>query len=460
MTSGMRRALAVAITFLMVSSAGATLAAPQPANLYVPEVPADMSRVDMYLLTVGVGDELSARFGHTGLRILDRSNGTDVVFNWGKFSFSDPLFAWKFFRGALVYSMGVRTFKGELAFQAEDGRRVVQQALQLTSRQKRRLMEKVAWNAVPANRDFAYQYWFKNCATIPRDYLDEVLDGQVRVKYFAAATERRFRDFVRRNLAKVPFAVPVLDVLMNGNIDRPITAWEEMFLPETLAARLTAMPSIDDEGNPVPGTALLGPPEVLVDRPEFYEAPFDDYLAAIVPIWLPLLGALGLWASRRKTGETPSLAYRLLGLATLWWALVFGILGATLLLNWAFSGHPDGWHNPLLFVFWPMDLLAVPLGWRLLRSGAPVKDRWPFVGALRMAAIGHAACAALLIGLALAGLVTQDVWRPVAYAMPTTLFLLVTLWSVALRKREVPAQSVAARTSLAPRRIRGRAAVR
>lgn len=447
---------------MSLSARAAEAKSKEPPHYYIPDVPADMSRVEFYLLTVGLGDDLAGRFGHTGLRIFDPESRMDVVFNWGKFVFDDAGFAWKFFRGSLVYSLGVRTFKGEVEHQQAAQRRLIQQHMNLTTAQKRHLMEKIAWNAIPANRDFPYQYWFKNCATIPRDYLDETLSGQLSAKFVDKKTERRFRDYVRENLAAIPFVVPLLDVLMNGNIDRPITMWEEMFLPAKLQTYLSSMPSVNDDGQLVSGTSLLGKEEVLLDFEESYAAPFNDYVAAVFPIVAPLLIAfLAMWfASRRK--PVPAIApwiYRSIGFATLSWGMLFGFLGLTLLFNWGFSGHPDGWRNPNLLLFWPIDGLLVPLGWRLLRSGGPVKDRWPVVGAFKIFVVGHLMSVVVLIFCAGAGVVTQDIWRVVIWGGLTTALLFTGLLKVGFRA-SVPAPTHAsARTmtgSARPRQRRSR----
>ena len=34
-------------------------------------------------------------------------SATDLSFNWGIFDFSDPLFAWKFYRGDLNYALAI-----------------------------------------------------------------------------------------------------------------------------------------------------------------------------------------------------------------------------------------------------------------------------------------------------------------------------------------------------------------
>lgn len=389
-------------------STGAFAAATVPADrarYYVPEVPADIGQVDFYLMTVGVGEEVANRFGHTGIRVVDPASKTDLVYNWGKFYFDQSGFLWKFYRGSLTYSMGIRTFQADVMRHMTDERRLVMDKLNLTTNQKRRLFEKIAWNSLPENRDFEYQYWFKNCATIPRDYLDEVLEGQVRAKFYTAKIEPVYRDYVRGNLARTPFVAPLLDVMMNGNIDRPITAWDEMFLPHYLREQLAQMPTIDDEGNPVPGTHLLSDTKVLLDHAEPFERPFNDYAALMAPTALGLLGALVMYSRKRQKAF-----YRCLGVATAYWGLFAGILGVALATNWLFSGHPDGWHNANLLLFWPLDLVLIPLGLKFFRTGTSARDRWPVLNAARFYCFLHFVAFAAWVLFAGIGVVSQNVW--------------------------------------------------
>ncbi len=396
----------IMIALLVSTGAFAADTVPSERNrYYVPEVPSNIGQVDFYLMTVGVGEEVANRFGHTGIRVVDPASKTDLVYNWGKFYFDQSGFLWKFYRGSLTYSMGIRTFQADVMRHMTDERRLVMDKLNLTTNQKRRLFEKIAWNSLPENRDFEYQYWFKNCATIPRDYLDEVLEGQVRAKFFAAKIEPVYRDYVRGNLARTPFVAPLLDVMMNGNIDRPITAWDEMFLPTYLREQLLQMPTIDDEGNPVPGTHLLTETKVILDYAEPFERPFNDYAALMAPTALGLLGGLVMYARKRQKAF-----YRFLGGATLYWGLFAGIIGVTLALNWLFSGHPDGWHNANLLLFWPLDLALIPLGFRLLRTGTSTRDRWPVPNSARLYLALHFAGFVVWVALAGLGVIQQNVW--------------------------------------------------
>lgn len=387
------------------------------SRYYVPEVPADLSWVDFYLLTAGLGSQLHERFGHTGIRVHDRLHDRDVVFNWGKFSFHEPLFALKFYRGSLTYSMGVRTLTNEVAIFMATGRRLVQERINLTLAQKRALLTQIAWNARPENRDFAYQYWFKNCATIPRDYIDQVLAGQLRAATAAVRAKAVFRDYVRNNLQAIPFVAPGLDVVMNANIDRPISLWEEMFLPEKLRETLLTMPQVDDAGRLVPGTRLLTDTTVLVEAYDDLSPALPDYMLMALFGLVPLTVAALAWRCKRRLW-----AYRALGALGMSWGALSGFLGAALLINWLASGHPDTWHNANLLLFFPVDWLYARWGLAVWRARGPIKDRMIFRHSGRLLCILHlAAFLVLLAGLA-SGVLEQNLGRILTwFAVPAAL---------------------------------------
>jgi hypothetical protein len=397
---------------------------------YVPEVPADVSGVDFYLMTVGVGDDLAARYGHTGIRIVNPVDKTDVVFNWGKFYFDDPMFAVNFYKGDLTYSMGVRSYQRDIEHHEADRRAILQEKINLNSRQKRKLFEKIAWNARPENRDFKYQYWYKNCSTIPRDYLDEVMEGQIRAKFYRQPAGKTFRQYVRSNLSLTPGMIPVLDTIMNSRIDRPISKWEEMFLPGKLREHLLTMNSVDADGNLVPGVPLLSQSEVLRSYPEHFRNFKVDYWLFAGFVWVYLAAAV----VRLQRGQTaggspgPDTGMRLLGAALTVFGIVSGFIGTAMLLNWLLSGHEDIWHNANLLLFTPFDWIFAVIGFRMLKSGVAVKDRFPFVRAGTGLAWLHV-ISFVVLGLARAGgLVEQNVNAVMLWlGLPVVVLNLLTL---------------------------------
>lgn len=387
------------------------------SRYYVPDVPADLNGVDFYLLTAGLGSQLHERFGHTGIRIHDRIHDRDVVFNWGKFSFQEPFFALKFYRGALTYSMGVRTLASEVAIFMATGRRLVQERINLTLAQKRALLTQIAWNARPENRDFAYQYWFKNCATIPRDYIDQVLSGQLRAATSGVRANAVFRDYVRNNLQAIPFVAPGLDVVMNSNIDRPISLWEEMFLPAKLRETLLTMPQVDDHGTIIPGSKLLTDTTVLVEAYDDLTPALPDYLILALLGLLPAsIAALG-WSFKRRV-----LAMRGMAAMGISWGFLSGFVGLAMVVNWLASGHPDTWHNANLLLFFPLDWLYVRWGLAIWRTKARIKDRLMFRHSGRWLCLLHLLGLVVLLAGVASGVITQDAVRVLLwFAAPTAL---------------------------------------
>src|SRR6187455_3238238 len=70
-----------------------------------------LSHLRFSLLTVGVGDEIYASFGHTGIRVIDSANGKDIVCNWGTFDGFQEDFEMKFMRGKLLYYASSETYQ-------------------------------------------------------------------------------------------------------------------------------------------------------------------------------------------------------------------------------------------------------------------------------------------------------------------------------------------------------------
>src|ERR1700674_4231068 len=71
----------------------------------------DSCSMEISLLTCSPGNELYSLFGHTAIRIRDPRRGMDIVYNYGTFDDSDPLFYFYFTRGIMLYSLSATTFK-------------------------------------------------------------------------------------------------------------------------------------------------------------------------------------------------------------------------------------------------------------------------------------------------------------------------------------------------------------
>ncbi|MEQ9208482.1 MAG: DUF4105 domain-containing protein, partial [Pseudomonadales bacterium] len=128
-------------------------------------------------------------------------------------------------------------------------RTVWQDRINLTNPQKAMLYRRLMWNLEPANITYPYQYYFDNCTTRVRDYLDEALSGKLS-NTFDGVTAQTFREQVHSYYESNFLIRFSLDILMNSNIDRPVSEWENMYLPLQLRRQLYEVRSdVAENGN-------------------------------------------------------------------------------------------------------------------------------------------------------------------------------------------------------------------
>jgi hypothetical protein len=156
----------------------ATLSAPLAAQ--TPSTPEPGSQLTVYLLTMGPGDQVWEKFGHNAIWIHDELNHTDIAYHWGLFDFADKDFIPRFVQGRMRYSMGAFDMNETIDAYRRANRTVWAQQLNLTPPQRQHLAEFVAWNVLPENRYYHYDYFRDNCSTRVRDALDGALGGIVK----------------------------------------------------------------------------------------------------------------------------------------------------------------------------------------------------------------------------------------------------------------------------------------
>ena len=88
--------------------------------------------IRLSLLTCAPGEEIYSLFGHTAIRYENPSQGIDIVFNYGLFSFNTPNFIFRFSLGETDYQLGATDYERFAAEYAFFGRSVWQQTLNLT----------------------------------------------------------------------------------------------------------------------------------------------------------------------------------------------------------------------------------------------------------------------------------------------------------------------------------------
>ena len=195
---------------------------------------AQSDSVEISLLTCAPHHEVYALYGHTAIRIRDSHTGTDVAVNYGIFNFNKPHFVLKFIFGLTDYEMGIVPFDYFRQEYAAEGRQVVEQVLDLTPDEKRRVMEAVAINAMPENKEYRYNFFYDNCTTRARDMIVNHLQGHVDYAEAKSAEPVSFRAMTHRYNENRRWSRFGNDLLLGIKADRKTTVGERQFLPEQL----------------------------------------------------------------------------------------------------------------------------------------------------------------------------------------------------------------------------------
>lgn len=209
------------------------------------------------LLTCWPGAEVYELCGHEAVRIKGES--FDSVWNYGAFDFQQPNFIYRFVKGETDYMVvGYPTFLFMNEYRSQ-GRKVVEQKLNLTQAEAAKLRAMLQENALPQNCTYRYNYVKDNCATRITSMLDKASDR--RIVYPDSVKYGTFRNAMRHYHRNYPWYQFGIDLALGSGIDYPITGREEMFIPLEMMEK-TAGAHFED------GEPLARPAEVLYEGTE------------------------------------------------------------------------------------------------------------------------------------------------------------------------------------------------
>lgn len=343
------RTAAVAAAALALAPAAAR------AQPFAPPAAGDTT-LRIILLTMGPGDEVWEKFGHNAVWVHDPGRGSDLAYNYGMFDFRQQNFLLNFARGRMLYWM-----EGFDAYLTLDhyrtlNRSVWAQELNLTPAQAAYVRDFLEWNARPENRFYRYDYYRDNCSTRVRDIVDRVTGGALKAATANAPSGVSYRWHTRRLVAGGAASVPMYTILEGGlgpAADRPISRWDEMFLPMRLRDQVAALKIRDARGNVVP---LVRREQTLFTavRPAERTGPphwlFGYLLAGVL-----YGGAIALLAAAVRRSVAARVGFTVL---TVPWLVFAGVGGVILLGLWGLTDHAIAYRNLNLFQLSP---LAVPL---------------------------------------------------------------------------------------------------
>ena len=340
------------------------------------------------LLTAAPGTAVYELFGHTGIRLVfdevsPRTGDTlrcDLVFNYGLFDFEAPHFLYRFTKGETDYSIGASTYDAFVRSYTLRGSAVYELPLNLRAGEARRLLEALRTNMQPQNRVYRYNFLYDNCATRPRDKIEEALDcGIVYDK--SDTTAATFRRLIHECTARHAWLTFGIDLALGAPLDRPTTYREQMFLPAVLADDLAHAYTTDENGE----ERFIGAPvvthEAQVGRAEYAPTPFTP----VIVFWAAL-GIVMLVSAieYRKGRHLRALDYVIFGLYGLFGCVLFFLIfisihPATSPNYSALWCHPLWWFAALCEAFVPHRRITAQAMSLLLLATAAFFIAAPFV---------------------------------------------------------------------------------
>jgi Domain of unknown function (DUF4105) len=317
---------------------------------------AEGDSLQVYLLTIGQGDEVWERFGHNAIGIRDLRAHTDIAYNWGLFDFQQPGFVAKFVRGDMLYWMAGNDAAADTAMYVARNRSITIQELNLSPNQRATLLHALQLNAREENKFYHYDYFRDNCSTRVRDALDNVLAGALRRATENVSAHRSYRRVTLALMAEDPVTGTGIDIGLGRPADREISVWEEMFIPMRMRDRLRRIQVADASGQLAP---LVTSERLVFEARRPPEAENPPNHAPLFLALSTLIGALFLVSGRAgvERGRVPRMARVLIGV----WSVVAGLLGAVLVFLRLGTHHVFTYGNLNLLQYNPLWVIVALL---------------------------------------------------------------------------------------------------
>lgn len=307
------------------------------------------------IATMQPGEIFFERFGHNAV-VVDDGTGQPISYNYGYFDPDEPDFVANFVHGLMMYRLVALPWREDLQQYVDSGRGVSVQWLDLDDAQAIAVADALAENARPENARYRYEYFTDNCATRVRDVVDRALGGALKPQLAVRSQGNTYRSEAVRLASPAPWMWLGFDVGLGPSSDRPMSRWEEAYVPMRLAASLREARRAD--GRPLVLREDTVAPHRIAPEPAEFERVWWHWL-------LVGLAAAALWLWLRA--RMPRTAG---GFALLFW-LASGLLGALMLFLWADTDHRFAWANHNLLLIDPLALLLVPGAWAWLRGRTP-----------------------------------------------------------------------------------------
>jgi Domain of unknown function (DUF4105) len=192
-------------------------------------------RFQVSLLTCGAGEEMYSAYGHSAIRIVDKQDGNDIIYNYGVFDFNTPNFYLKFAQGKLLYYLAIEDTESFFDAYKNEGRSIFEQVLDLDSAQIINLVQLLGENYKPENRAYLYDFFYDNCSTRIRDIIEKALGNNFKWDIREGEKKYTFRNCIKTFHKGHSWGDFGIDLCLGLPCDKVATKYYQMFLPNVLS---------------------------------------------------------------------------------------------------------------------------------------------------------------------------------------------------------------------------------
>jgi hypothetical protein len=361
------------------------------------------------LIVLAPGSDILSRFGHAAIWVEDSVASTNMAYNYGLSNIYQEGFLRDLWRGRVRSRPSTKDALAMIDGYREGGREVTVVDLKLTPEQRQRLVYLLRRDSRPGAPWRQEDFFRSNCTTGLRDVLNEALDGVIRASTVGVPVSGTYRSLSMEMVREWPLMNFGLLLGLGRAVDQPLDAWEEMFMPELLLARLTELGWVEgvwsdgkeEDGQEERGVGAGGDAGESVSMSAGAGASASEganWRNAMME-WrsgaFRLLFVLASWGiaaflfvqRRGRERGYPGKAYlRVTG----GWVMLSGIIGSVLTSLWLLTSYEDLQWNMNVLLFSP---LGVFVGERMLAAAAGNQRAyfeavWVGYGIALLAAVG------------------------------------------------------------------------
>ena len=299
------------------------------------------NKLQISIITCSPGNELYSIFGHTAIRIIDSTNNSDIIYNYGTFDFEDPNFLVKFTRGKLDYFLSTDNPANFFEAYRSENRTITEQILAVSPTQKNDIQQALIKNLSGNNKFYKYDFLFDNCTTRIRDLLKNSTAFTCNKQLIASGITFRNMLYIYLDSGSMCWSKLGIDLLLGSKIDKAVTIEQSSFLPDYL---MFAIDSFNVKQQIVADKKIYTAPIITESQNKYVPVIFFSFIFLVM---------LFIGMSKNKTLK------KIYKYASLFFIFITGIVGCLLLFMWLGTDHKSCANNYNLLWALPTNIIAV-----------------------------------------------------------------------------------------------------